>query len=301
MANVMSQGDTIVVIVNWQRPQDTLECLKSVLSTELPGLQVLVVDNGSQDDSCELIRKQFRDEIDKRLHFLELPSNLGFAGGYNAGIAYARSAKAENIFLLNNDTVLDSLTIPALVASQWEVGVPKILYYHDPHKIWAAGAYLRKFPPGVTIIGMNKRDGPDYSLSRPLSYATGCALLLRGKVLDAFEGFDPFYENYMEDYDFTHRLSMAGIKMGYVPEARVWHKVSQTLGSGSPKLWRYMGRNAVFFYGRYFSKRMLYTFISWSLIRATLKGEFSSIPHYWQGVKDGFRLLGEQSQKVGGG
>jgi GT2 family glycosyltransferase len=277
-----------VVIVNWQRPEDTLECIQSVLDSQGASVNVLVVDNGSGDDSVQRISAKYPN-----IEIIELQQNLGFAGGYNAGIARAIETEAANIFLLNNDAIVEPDTINTLLITPWNVAVPKIVYYNQPERIWAAGARWRSFPPAVVMIGYQKRDGASYEVSYPLEYATGCALMIRREVLKCIEGFDIEFENYMEDYDFTYRVRAAGFTMGYVPEARVRHKVSQSLGQASPQRWRYLGRNTVFFYRKNerFSTWTLRAYLAWFVLRETMKGQIAHLPHFFKGVREGLETI----------
>jgi GT2 family glycosyltransferase len=275
-----------VVIVNWERPDDTIECIRSVLQSQTDGLKMLVVDNGSSDNSVARISDAY-----PHIDILSLPENLGFSNGYNAGIEYVLNTQASHCFLLNNDTTIDENTIPALLASPWDVAIPKILLYHEPERVWAAGARLRLFPPGIIMIGYQKKDSGGYDSPRPLQYATGCALLVKRSVLEATQGFDPEFKNYMEDYDFSYRVRSAGFSIGYVPEARVLHKVSQTLGAFSALRWRYQGKNTVLFYRKCnrFSRGYLWAVLFWFTIREILKRNTGILPHFWRGVLDGYR------------
>jgi GT2 family glycosyltransferase len=277
-----------VVIVNWQRPDDTIECIHSVFQSNHKGIKVLVVDNGSKDDSVTRIRETF-----PQIEMLRLPENTGFSRGYNSGIEYVLKSGASHIFLLNNDTVIEENTIPSLLASAWDVAVPKIMYYQTPTQIWAAGARWRAFPPGIIMIGYQKEDTDIYNKPGPLQYATGCAMMIKRSVLEAIPGFDINLDNYMEDYDFCYRVRMSGFTIGYVPGARVLHKVSQTLGSSSPARWKYQGKNTVLFYLK--SKRLsawyLYLFLFWFTFREILKGNITILPHFWAGVVEGIKSI----------
>jgi GT2 family glycosyltransferase len=277
-----------VVIVNWERPEDTIECIQSVLASQCVSPQVLVVDNGSRDDSVQRI-----SSIYPEIEIIQLEHNLGFAGGYNAGIERALEMQAADIFLLNNDAIVEPETTAALVNAPWDVAVPKILYYDQPERIWAAGSRWRAFPPAVVMIGYRKMDGAAYQTAYPLEYATGCALLIRREVFEEVQGFDSEFGNYMEDYDFTYRVRAAGFKMGYVPEARVRHKVSQSLGEASPLRWQYLGRNTVFFYRKdeRFSTWTLPAYLAWFLLRETVKGQVAHLPHFFKGVRQGLAVL----------
>jgi GT2 family glycosyltransferase len=277
-----------VVIVNWNRPFDTLECVQSILREERENLEIIVVDNGSTDDSIPKIRNAF-----PAITLISLASNLGFSRGYNTGIEQALQGRAQLILLLNNDTALDPKALKTLSNSNWDVAVPKILYYDNPERIWAAGCRWRNIPPSVAIIGFGKKDQPKYDNPRPLDFATGCAVLVHRKVFETINGFDADLANYMEDYDFCFRARQAGFRIGYVPSARVRHKVSQTLGEYSKERWQHQGRNTVLFYrkDKRFPLIWLMVFIIWVSIREALKGHFQAMFGFWIGVRHGFRYL----------
>ena len=190
------------IIVNWQRPQDTIECINSVKASQIANHRILVIDNGSEDNSIQIIGNAFPD-----IELVALPQNLGFSGGFNAGIQHAlEQHEAAYLFLLNNDTIIKPNAITQLLASNWDVAIPKIFYYADPQRIWAAGAKWRWLPPSVKMIGHQKLDHARYRVGRKLDYATGCALLISHQVAKSISGFDPLFENYMEDYDFFFRV-----------------------------------------------------------------------------------------------
>ncbi len=285
---VASPLDVLVVIVNWQRPVDTLACIQSVLDSEGISPAVIVVDNGSQDSSAEQISQAF-----PQIALLRLTKNLGFAGGYNAGINWGLKAGAGRLLLLNNDTIVYPRALAALLAATWDVSVPKILYQADNNRIWAAGCRWRRFPPSVIMNGYGKPDGAAYDRPGPLDFATGCALLVKREVFENVGGFDPVFESYMEDYDFSYRVKAAGFTLGYVPEARLLHRVSATLGNTSPHFWRLLGRNTVLFYrkGRRFPTRDLIAHLAWVSLRETIKGHLSLLSPFWSGVREGLALL----------
>ena len=283
-----SLSDIAIVIVNWRRPGDTIQCVLSLLSDGVKPEQIILIDNGSGDDSRDLIIRACPG-----LCFYSLPENLGFAGGYNFGIARALETSARRVLLLNNDTVVQTGAIKVLAESDWDVGVPKILYFHHPERIWAAGAHWRSFPPMVVIRGYRQKDSARYDKPVTLLYATGCVLMVRKKVLEAVGGFDPTFENYNEDYDFCFRVVKEGFKIGYVPESRVLHKISQSLGITSPRFWHYLGRNTVLFYRKdhRFSVMGLWIVLVWMMLREIIKLNFHFVPAFWGGVKDGFQEL----------
>lgn len=102
-----------IVILNWKRKSDTLECLKSIQKLSVDGfeLNIIVVDNGSSDGSVDAFKK-FKSKYP--LQIIENDKNLGFAGGNNVGIRRALEEKASYVVILNNDTILDKRLITEL-------------------------------------------------------------------------------------------------------------------------------------------------------------------------------------------
>jgi GT2 family glycosyltransferase len=274
------------IITNWQRASDTIECVNSVKENHLDNHEILIVDNGSEDNSVSTIQERFPE-----IKILRLPENIGYTGGYNAGIQYALDNNSDYLFILNNDTKIEKDTISELLKSEWDVAVPKILFDNNPSIIWSAGVKWRFFPPACKMIGYQKRDRKKYQKKKKLKYATGCALLVPRKVIREIGGFDQDFESYMEDYDFSYRVIKAGFSMGYVPTSIVYHKSSQSLGEGSPAKWFLIGRNTIRFYRKNFkfSSCMIFTFVIWVILREIIKGNWKSLNPYLNGIRTGLR------------
>jgi hypothetical protein len=279
-----SESRLVTIIVNWERPLDTIACIQSLPRPDINRHRILVVDNGSQDDSVAKISVACPD-----VELLALPRNIGFSGGYNTGIRTALQADVTHILLLNNDTVAESAAVERLLAAPWDIAVPKILFHNEPNYVWAAGARWRRWPPSVVMNGFGKPVSKVLTGAGPLEYATGCALLICRRVLESVTGFDEDYMNYLEDYDFTYRARKAGFTIGYVPESLIFHKVSSTMGEGSSQKWWYLGRNTVLFYRKHdrFPAWMLWLFVVWVSLRELLRGNRALLPHFWRGVKAG--------------
>jgi GT2 family glycosyltransferase len=281
------------VVLNWNRPEDTLACLRSLAEADYPALDLIVVDNGSTDDSVAAVRKAFPG-----VTLLVNERNLGYAAGNNIGIAQALQGNAAAVLVINNDATVEPEAVRELVRAAQdhpEAGalVPKILYASDPGRIWAAGARWVRFPPRVKLVGLNTPDSPRFDRPRELAYATGCAWLLTRPALEALGGFDPAYFMYQEDYDFCYRLGAAGYALRYVPAARVRHAVSAGLGSFSAGWWYQWSRSVVRFYrvGGRFPLRWLALFAGWVLMRELVKGRVAFIPPFFRGLRDGWRAL----------
>ena len=99
-----------VIILNWNGKEDTLECLASVKKLDYSNYEIVLVDNGSVDDSVDAISKQYPD-----MTLLQTGENLGYAGGNNVGIRWALEQGADYILLLNNDTIVAADLLSAFI------------------------------------------------------------------------------------------------------------------------------------------------------------------------------------------
>ncbi|MBN1139595.1 MAG: glycosyltransferase family 2 protein [Anaerolineae bacterium] len=298
MANV-TPGETknlplvYVMLLNWNDAPNTLACLHSIYELDYPNFRVLVVDNGSTDGSDQAIQQAYGEEP-TRIEFIANGQNLGFAGGANVGLEHARRQKADYVFFVNNDTILDKSLLRELVRAaegrpQAGLLTPKIYYYDDPTLVWSAGARWVLFPPRVKMIGLRKRDGPRYDLLRQVEYATGCALLIRREVLDTVGGFDPIYwPIYHEDYDYCARVTKAGWEIWYVPTARMWHKDARSQRGSGTKAFN-LGKNIVPFYMRHGRppRLSLALFVAWAVLRELARGNLVFVRPYLAGVRAG--------------
>jgi GT2 family glycosyltransferase len=218
-----------VVIVNWNGRSDTLECLASLRGDDFAAKTVIVVDNGSTDGSPAALRAAFPEVV-----IIETGANLGFTGGNNAGIAHALALGAENIFLLNNDTVVEPGTIAQLAAASRahpEAGLltPVIHYYDRPDEPWFAGARL-DLARGEAVHD-HAVAAPRDAFPRLLPWVSGCAMFLPAAVLREVRGFDDRFFLNWEDVDLSLRIVRTGRTLLLVPAARLAHKVSRSLNT----------------------------------------------------------------------
>ena len=95
-----------VLVINWNGIEHLAECFDTLLAGTYPNTRFLLIDNASTDTSVAFVRERYGN--DPRVEILELPENLGWSRGNNAGIAHAMAASADYIFLLNNDTATDA-------------------------------------------------------------------------------------------------------------------------------------------------------------------------------------------------
>ncbi len=218
-----------IVVLNWNGADDTLACLESLVAVQSPSCRVLVVDNGSTDGSAEKIRVAFPE-----IELLLLPSNIGYAGGNNAGFRRVLELKAEFVIFLNNDTIVDAgFCTPLLETLQRNplagIAVPKIFYLDQPGTLWYAGGMVTLSTGLIRHIGLRQKDAPQFDHPGITGYATGCCIAMRSRDFDEAGGFDEGFRMYAEDVDLSLRIRSLGMSINYVPSSRIWHKVSASL------------------------------------------------------------------------
>lgn len=215
----------ICVMVNWNGWQDTVECLFSLRQQNYDGLEVIVVDNGSTNDSSQRIL-----EAHPWVTLIQLTRNVGFPSGCNAGTRMAIQKGADYVWLLNNDTIAPPDTIRELLrvaSSHPQVGaVGAVLYYmHDPAKVQAwGGGRINLWTGFVTHFEQPTNfDGN--------AYLTGACMLLPRKVCEDVGVFYEGFFMYCDDSDFCIRLRRAGYELSIAQDTAILHKE----GASSPK------------------------------------------------------------------
>ncbi|MBK5274133.1 MAG: glycosyltransferase family 2 protein [Desulfuromonadales bacterium] len=238
-----------LIILNWNGKTDTLECLASVKSIDYPDFEIVIVDNGSTDGSEKAIRAAFPE-----LTYIQTGENLGYAEGNNVGIRYAMESGADYVFVLNNDTTVDAHILSALVTEAEKspnaaILGPKIYFYDRPDVINSAGGSINNDTLERGHIGYGtKDDGSAHSIVTSVEWTTGCAMLLRVSALREVGLFDPDFFLICEELDLCARVRRRGLDILFVPDAKLWHKVSAAFeGNYSPVYCYYFFRNSLLY------------------------------------------------------
>lgn len=269
-----------IIILNWNGWQDTVECVKSCCGLSYTNFKILVVDNGSTDNSEAILRAEL-----KGVSVLQTGANLGFAGGNNAGIRYALEDGAEYVWLLNNDTVVDCNALSALVevaASDESIGVlgSKILFYDIPDHLNTAGGSINWKTGQPSLIGFREKDDCRFDEIREVDTVSGCSLFIKRKVIENIGLMDERFFLYFEETDWVVRARNRGYRIVFVPHSKIWHKVSVAVGGHeSPSMKYYMTRNNLLFMKknvdakkyRYFLANYLLNLMPREIMRMALK------------------------------
>jgi GT2 family glycosyltransferase len=224
--HVTGTSRAAAIVLNWNRPADTISCLDSLTQLgERP--EVLVVDNGSTNDSVVAIRGHH-----PWTQVLTLDRNRGFAGGMNAGMLELldRPNPPEFIWLLNNDTVVEPGALQALIAqadTDPRIGaVGSILLDGSGQRVheWGGSRLERVLWTTTPLTG---------ATAGRLDCLTGASLFLRVAALLDVGLFDERYFFYLEDTDLSLRLTGGGWLLGVAPDSRVRHVLGATVTDGA--------------------------------------------------------------------
>ncbi len=292
MTTASSFGDTapsiplvFAVVLNWNGHADTKRCVSALGRQTYNNLKVLVVDNGSTDQSLEALKGGIDNES-----ILSLPINRGFAGGMNCGIHLAINRGAHYVWLVNNDAVPQEDALERLIdacATRPDVGLvsPAV---RDPVKGHSSQLGLGRFDLSVpmheytvdlAIASRWQRDDPHHVT------LAGTALLISKRLVNAIGALDERFFAYWEDTDYSIRSALAGFRNILVPGAIVDHPNKEPGSAAArvaPHYYYFMARNEIFLWRKFTSGRRFIKATLW-LLRRQLK-QISIMPNYTEGV-----------------
>lgn len=239
-----------IVIVNYNGEKYQNDALKTIYESSYDNFEIIIVDSGSKDNSIAMAK-----EVYPNVHYLLQEENVGVAKGNNIGIRYAiEKLQVDYVLLLNNDVELDKDTIRYLIeeANPNTIVVPKI-YYYDPHDmLWFAGGSMVWNKGESEHWGNFETDHGQFDLRKEITYSPTCCMLIHKSVFERVGYIDETVFMYFDDTDFCARVNKAGIKILYVPESIMWHKVSSAGGGSDSKIQvYYMTRNKLYYMNKH--------------------------------------------------
>jgi GT2 family glycosyltransferase len=270
-----------IVTLDYNNHEDTLEWLKSFQNLDTKDLEILtlVVDNGS-DTSIKETVAGFPGVI-----WMQTGKNLGFAGGFNRGMKYAKEWGADYILIINNDTLFPDEKILTKMLDVFrknkKAGVvsPKIYFapgyefYKEKYKkeeignvIWYAGGTFDWDNIRSVHRGIDEVDAGKYDMAEKTEFINGCCILIKREVLEKVGYFEEKLFAYFEDNDWTERVYKAGFEKWYAGSTSIYHKVSRTAGIGSTWSDYLITRNRLWFGMRYARPRTKF-----ALVREAMK------------------------------
>lgn len=275
-----------VIIPNWNGARQLAKVLESLSAQTLVPSRILVVDNGSADDSPAVAR-QFGAEL------LSLPANLGFCAAVNTGLR--QCSGHPWVAILNNDVVL---------RPDW---LEKLLAAADDRYMFAAGMLLRMDKPdeldgSFDLIsrggcawraGHGRPNSQEWKQPEEIAFPPFTAVLVRRELFDRVGMLDERFESYLEDVDFGFRCALRNLRGIYVPDAVAHHQGGATLGAWSPAMVRLLSRNQLYLVARHYPENWARRYARqiilgqglWGLL-ALRRGTFLAwLRGKWEGVR----------------
>lgn len=283
------------ITLNWNRPLDTLACLASLSEQTYPHLNLLVVDNGSSDDSIAQIEAAW-----PQVEVIANPTNLGFAGGMNVGLRRALAAGAAFVLIVNNDTLLAADMVEELwqvAQAERAVTAPIIYYEAEPTRVWSLGARINDWTLEEVDNVRGQVDEGQWTPVVPCSFVPGCAVFFPREALAEVGLFDERFFMYYEDSDLCFRLTRSGWPILSVTAAKMWHKVALSSGGSDSVNERYwMARSSVLFFAKQARWWQWPIVLFWRLgsaVRTTWRlwqgKRHDALRAYWRGLWHGLR------------
>lgn len=233
-----------IILVNWNTAELLCRCLETVLASPAgQGAEIVVVDNGSVDDSVARVRERF-----PQVRLIENSANTGFARANNQG---ARECTGALLLLLNTDTEVREGALEALtgfVASHDDVGIAGARLLSPDGSVQSScrtepgllnalleALYLTRLAPRSRLFGRPEMTWFDHGSVLDVDYVSGACLLIRRALWDRLGGFDEGFFFYGEDADLCRRARQIGYRVVYFPGAEVLHLGGASAARIGPK------------------------------------------------------------------
>ena len=228
-----------VIILQFNNSQDTISCLNSVLKVLRPNFEIIVVDNASDSEHTDSIRRYALSQSEIKL--LKNINNLGYSGGNNIGIKYALENGADYVLILNNDTSVE----PDILEKMVQLA-------EADHRIGIVGPLIKEgdkiFAGGKIKWLKSELEHLEYGVNKKPDYIPGSCMLIKKDVIEKIGLFDEKYYLYFEDADYSIRARKAKYKLAITSNTTIHHGgSSSTKKLGNPQLLYYHYRNALYF------------------------------------------------------
>jgi GT2 family glycosyltransferase len=229
-----------IVAVNYNGLEDTRKCLRSIAELRGPKVFTVLVDNASAENPTEVVRAEF-----PWCHIVRNEVNGGWAGGNNTGIVYGRQRGADQVILLNNDTIVtpdftERLAAAATAHPDYGILGPVINFMDDPDEVMTDGCIFNR--PGYP--GFFQRHPVPLTRAEPptlteVDIVNGCCMMIGRRVFERIGLIDERFFLIHEESDFCLRARQAGFRCGVLGESLVWHKGSSSFKRTGKQTQRY--------------------------------------------------------------
>jgi GT2 family glycosyltransferase len=281
----------VVITINYKQNLYTLKCIESLLTSNYPDFEILLIDNGANIENHQQLKSSLPE--DTRIHLRYLEKNRGYVGGVNYGLVEAEKLVAEYILIMNNDTYVDENSISELVRTSQAykdkaIVTGKVFDYDNKLKIQTLGfKYTNKNTLKFSSIGNNDIDNKGlFEKIEERDLIDDQFWLFPLKLYTEIGGYSEYFFWAYEQADFALRAKAVGYKLIFTPKAHLWHRLHGALNSTeynaaycywdtqSELIFKFIHTRTIFFIMIYvgFCIRILRTFIKSMIFLITQKG-----------------------------
>ena len=293
----MQSPKVYVLTLNWNGKSLLDDCLTSYLENDYANFEVVMIDNGSTDDSVEYVKQNFPEVI-----ILQNEKNLGYSGGFNVGLDYAFNRNnADYVLISNNDVKADQKVISELVKvaeTDETIGFTtgKVYYYDHPNILQTVGKKSDPVRWNGGDIGVREEDRGQYDEISEKEFVDDIYTMVRRKLYLETGGYDTTFFLQCEEYDWQARAKKKGYRIMFTPFAKIWHKDSMTIGKMSSQKAYYDARNPMLvilkhkspvYFRRYFWLHLRKDVFKVSLKALLTKFELKKAYKIWAGFFSG--------------
>jgi GT2 family glycosyltransferase len=234
----MSKNKVVIITLNYNQNYYTLKCIVSILESIYDNYKILLIDNGSEQETFDDLKNKLPKNEKLTLHRIE--KNRGYVGGINYGLEEGEKLQTDYFLIMNNDTILDKNAITELVKtakaySNKVIVSGKVYHFDEANKFQDLG---REFSDKRMLkykrIGFNEIDNGQYETVEERDMLDDVFWLFSPDLYKKIGGYSPYFWFNAEQADFALRAKKAGYKLIYTPKAKLWHKGSVSIG-GSDK------------------------------------------------------------------
>lgn len=220
-----SDATVSVIILNWNKPEMTIDCVRSVLKhTDYKKLEVVVVDNGSKPEFQSILAR----DLDSQIKLISLSINRYFGEGNNIG---AEFSTGEILIFLNNDVLVEHNWLPPLLKQLEQPGVGAVgpMFLYPDGRIQEVGAYIDSAGNSIQAGKMLRLPDERFVNAREVDYVSAACVALRRTDFELVGGFHYAYEPaYYEDTELCFAIRALGLSVIAEPKSRVIHFEHQT-------------------------------------------------------------------------
>lgn len=215
-----------IIILNFNRSRDTIECIQSLKKINYSNYKILLIDNCSSDNSFQIFNNMLNE-----VEIIKTTDNLGYTGGINFGLEYVSKYSPDYILVLNNDTIVNPEFLSHLADAMENdlnsvAAGGTILYEHERNKIWYASGNIIKWRGMAVHYSKGKIfDSSKHKEIIQTEFISGCMVLIRYKYLNIIGFEDDDFFMYLDDIEYSIRMKRKGFKLLYVPQSIIYHKV----------------------------------------------------------------------------